>query len=72
MTDGGVGLLASSGLLTALSSIVAQAHERRFDKGEPLFHEADPTDAFLVITEGSVKVYVTSERESAQAEEEEE
>ena len=67
VSDGAVRLLASSGLFggldqQVLASIVAEAHERRFDKGEALFHAGDPADAFLVIAEGSVKVFVSSER----------
>jgi len=63
--DGAIRLLASSGLFSglderALTSIVAEAHELRFIKGQALFHEGDPADAFMVITKGSVKVFVTS------------
>jgi CRP-like cAMP-binding protein len=46
----------------ALRSIAAEAHERRYAKGEAIFREGDPGDAFFVVAEGTVKVFVTSER----------
>jgi CRP/FNR family cyclic AMP-dependent transcriptional regulator len=58
-------LLASSELFSslpelALRSVAAEAHPRRFKKGSRLFHEGDPGDEFFVITEGTVKVVVSS------------
>jgi len=64
-----VASLASSGLFAgldqpALEAVIAEAHDRRFDKGQALFREGDPADAFLVISHGAVEVFVTSERGS--------
>lgn len=44
----------------ALDAIAAESHERRYVKGESLFHEGDPADAFFVVAEGTVKVFVSS------------
>lgn len=59
--------LAASGLFGGLGgdmlrAIAAEAHERRFAKGEAIFHEGDPADAFLILTQGTVKVFVASDR----------
>lgn len=60
-------LLAESDLFGGLDesarrTLAAEGHTKRFAKGESIFHEGDPADAFLVIIEGTVKVFVTSER----------
>lgn len=44
------------------AALAVEGHERNYAKGEPLFHEGDPADAFLVVLEGTVKVFVTSSR----------
>lgn len=46
----------------ALASIAVEANERTFKKGEVIFHENQPGDAFYVVAEGSLKVFVTSTR----------
>lgn len=58
-------LLAGSELFSRLPEkdlrrVAAGAHERRFPKGSALFHEGDPGDEFFVISEGVVKVIVSS------------
>lgn len=37
--------------------ILQVAHLQRFSRGEAIFHEGDPADAFLAIIEGRVKVF---------------
>jgi len=44
----------------ALDAIAADSHERRYAKGESLFGEGDAADAFFVVAEGTVKVFVSS------------
>jgi CRP/FNR family transcriptional regulator, cyclic AMP receptor protein len=60
-------ILGSSGLFDALTekqlaAVAEEAHTKRFAKGETLFREGDEADSFLILTEGSVKVFVTSDR----------
>lgn len=60
-------ILGSSGLFDGLTekqlaAVAEEAHTKRFTKGELLFREGDEADSFLIITEGSVKVFVTSDR----------
>jgi CRP-like cAMP-binding protein len=43
-----------------LASIAAMASVRAFAKGSHLFHQGDPGDAFYLLTEGTVKVFVSS------------
>jgi CRP/FNR family cyclic AMP-dependent transcriptional regulator len=44
----------------AIEAIVEQASVREFSKGSHLFHQGDPGDAFFLLTEGAVKVFVSS------------
>ena len=44
----------------ALATLAAEGHERTYKRHAAIFHEGDPGDAFFVIAEGAVKVYVTS------------
>lgn len=60
-------ILGSSGLFDGLTekqlaAVAEEAHTKRFAKGETLFREGDEADSFLILTEGSVKVFVTSDR----------
>jgi CRP/FNR family transcriptional regulator len=68
MTASGVAaILGSCGLFDGLTekqlaAVAEEAHTKRFAKGETLFREGDEADSFLILTEGSVKVFVTSDR----------
>jgi CRP-like cAMP-binding protein len=44
----------------ALTAVAAEGHERSYKRHEPIFHEGDPGDAFYVIADGTVKVFLTS------------
>ena len=44
----------------AIATLAAEAHERSYKRHASIFHEGDPGDAFFIIVEGAVKVYVTS------------
>jgi CRP/FNR family transcriptional regulator, cyclic AMP receptor protein len=60
-----VGLLAQSPLFAsldslALSALAAEGHEKSFARHTSIFQEGDPGDAFYVIANGAVKIYVTS------------
>ena len=46
----------------AITTLAAEGHQRSYKRHEPIFHEGDPGDAFFVIVEGAVKVFVTSAR----------
>ena len=43
-----------------LEALASRALERRFDPGEILFHEGDPCYGFVVLGQGSVKIFKTS------------
>lgn len=43
-----------------LAALAAEGHERSYRRHASIFQEGDPGDAFHVIVDGSVKVYVTS------------
>ena len=45
----------------ALAAVAAEGHERSYKRGAPIFHEGEPGDAFYVIAEGTVKVFLTSD-----------
>ena len=45
----------------ALNELASRLFERRFRRGETLFHEGDDGDALYVIVDGSVAIVVTSE-----------
>ena len=44
----------------AIATLAAEAHERSYKRHASIFHQGDPGDAFFIILEGAVKVYVTS------------
>lgn len=44
-----------------VARLAERAVERRFRKGQLIFHQGDAGEALFVITEGTVKVFVTSE-----------
>jgi CRP/FNR family cyclic AMP-dependent transcriptional regulator len=59
-------LIANSPLFAELPeeilvSLAEGATERRYGKGEHVFHQGDPGDSLFVLVEGRVKVVVTSE-----------
>jgi CRP/FNR family cyclic AMP-dependent transcriptional regulator len=63
--DQAAGLLSKSQLFSrldqgALRAVAAQASTRTYRKGALLFYQGDPGDAFYVLAEGRVKVFVTS------------
>jgi CRP/FNR family transcriptional regulator len=43
-----------------LEALASRALERRFDPGEILFHEGDPCYGFVVLGQGSVRIFKTS------------
>lgn len=45
-----------------ISAVADQGHERSFGRGETIFLEGEPSDAFYVVAEGTVKVFVHSDR----------
>lgn len=45
---------------TALAALAAEAHERTYKRHAPIFREGDPAEAFYVLVEGAVKVFVSS------------
>ncbi len=64
--DKATSLLAKTKVLSALSSDIlerlgARAIERAYEHGQLIFQQGDPGDSLLVVTQGRVKVFVTSE-----------
>jgi CRP/FNR family cyclic AMP-dependent transcriptional regulator len=62
-----VQLLSQTSLLRGLEpdvirAIASEGHERSYGRGRTIFLEGDPSDAFYVIAEGTVKVFVHSDR----------
>ncbi len=45
----------------ALEALAERAVDRSYRKGQAIFHEGDPGDAMFVLSEGLVKILVTSE-----------
>jgi CRP/FNR family cyclic AMP-dependent transcriptional regulator len=43
-----------------LAILAAEGHERAYERHASIFQEGDPGDAFYVVVQGAVKVYVTS------------
>jgi CRP/FNR family transcriptional regulator, cyclic AMP receptor protein len=44
-----------------IEAIASEGHERSYRRGQTIFFEGEPSDAFYVIAEGTVKVFVLSE-----------
>jgi CRP/FNR family cyclic AMP-dependent transcriptional regulator len=58
-------LLAQTRLFAGLSSdallrIAGQAHERSYRKGVVIFYEGDVGDAFYIVADGTVRIFVSS------------
>ncbi len=59
-------LLARTSLFSGLDravvvAIAAEGRERSYKRGTAIFYEDDPGDAFYVVADGTVKVFLTSE-----------
>jgi CRP/FNR family cyclic AMP-dependent transcriptional regulator len=67
MTSDLVALLSQTALFHGLgpeviAAVAAQGHERSYGRGQTIFLEGEPSDAFYVIAEGTVKVFVHSDQ----------
>ena len=65
MTPNLVELLSRTSLFHDLEpevvgAVASQGHERSYRRGESIFLEGEPSDAFYVIADGTVKVFVHS------------
>ena len=45
---------------TTIDAVVGELRKRRFRRGETIFHQGDPGDAFHVVASGSVKIVLPS------------
>ena len=66
MTSNLVALLSQAPLFHGLEpevveAVAAQGHERSFGRGQTIFLEGEPSDAFYVIADGTVKVFMHSD-----------
>jgi CRP/FNR family cyclic AMP-dependent transcriptional regulator len=66
MTPNLVALLSRTSLFHDLEPevievVASEGHERSYRRGETIFLEGEPSDAFYVIADGTVKVFVYSE-----------
>jgi CRP-like cAMP-binding protein len=67
MTSNLVALLSQAPLfhgleLEVIEAVAAHGHERSFGRGQTIFLEGEPSDAFYVIADGTVKVFMHSDR----------
>ena len=65
MTSNLVELLSRTSLFhdlepEVIGAVASQGHERSYRRGESIFLEGEPSDAFYVIADGTVKVFVHS------------
>jgi CRP/FNR family transcriptional regulator, cyclic AMP receptor protein len=64
-TEAKVKVLAGTALFgeldpVTLEAIATEGHPRSYKRGTTIFHESEPGDAFYVVVEGTVKVFVSS------------
>ncbi len=67
MTSGLAALLSRTSLFhgiepEVIEAVAHQGHERSFGRGQTIFLEGQPSDAFYIVAEGTVKVFVHSDR----------